>query len=135
MKSLTDPTTSVLNSVWTEPARPYSHRELHDSQKDFLHHLRLSRDWVHHSECGHRYFVKHNGVKHKLMLEASDRNVGNCSVCWKLRQTPDELIDCAYMFVDSYMDLGDDPERPPLDVKAYEITKIYYTWLYVENFK
>lgn len=135
MKTLTTPDTSVLMSAWVPPTRPYSQKELHFLRDDVLRSFRLCDSSVFHDECGHSYFIKYNGVKHKALIESEGQNVGNCSVCWKLRQTPRELKYKAMDFVDLYREHFGDPETTTLDYFTLEVFRIYYTWLYAENFR
>lgn len=135
MKSLTNPETSILLSEWSPPTRPYSQKELRATQDDILRSFRLCDTEVHHSECRHTYFIKHNGVKHKALLESEGRDIGNCSVCWKLRQTPRDLKYKAMDFVDLYREHFIESPESDLDYFKIEVFRIYYTWLYSENFR
>ena len=125
---------SILNSVWSDPERPYSQLEL----KEMFERLMLSAShWVQHDRCGHRYFVKTNGVKYKQLNEFPEiRDHGNCSVCWKVRKTPREIRDVAVEFMDyiedEFPNMSLDNGR--LTLYKYKVFEIFYTWLYKEDF-
>ena len=130
------PENSVLHTVWEEPSRPYAQRELKDMERRLLRNMYLTNDMASHTSCGHRYYVKYGGVKYK-QIHAEDStgpvNVGNCSVCWKLRQTPNELIPLIEEFITLYEEDCENPEARRTFF-AFEVARIFYTWLYREDF-
>lgn len=129
---------SILRSEWNEPDRPYSTSELQYLKKHLFDSIRLSRDYVQHP-CGHSYYVKENGQKHKQLIEEleinpenPDRNVGNCSVCWKRNKTPRPNKELCCDFIDLYQDIFD---KEPVCLYEFEISKIFYIWLYNELYE
>lgn len=125
---------SVLNTPWVDPQRPYSNKELLDRHHKFFKSLRLSSVFAKHEYCGHAYSVKENGVKYKEMKNAETSDVGKCSVCWKLRQTPRQLKTDALDFVDLYLENFDAMETLDYTYYTLELERVFYTWLYNEYF-
>jgi hypothetical protein len=131
------PDESILTSTWADPTRPYSQKELSIMKQRFFQQLTLDKEYVQHEECGHQYYVKSGGVKFKQLKlpDSVGRDIGNCSVCWKLRRTPRSIYNNADNFIRLYMD-----EFPVLDTDYRysfynnEIQTIFYTWLYKEEF-
>ena len=54
---------SILNSVYIEPTRPYSQKELQNMRIELFKELKLSETRAFHKKCKHSYFVKSNGKK------------------------------------------------------------------------
>jgi hypothetical protein len=132
-QALTNPDDSCLHNEWIEPERPYSQKELDALETDFFEKIQLSTGLsALHNGCGHTYQVKKNGVKFKeLLAEPEMRDVGNCSVCWKLSRTPRELKHLANDFIQLY--------KPETNIRKsfydYQVKKTFYTWLYSENYR
>lgn len=122
-----DPDQSVLLTDWEEPSRPFSRKEIEFLHGKLFEKLMISEMIVHHPECGHKYRVKKNGVKHKQLLEDPE-NRGNCSVCWKIQKTPRRLKDAAHEFVGL-------AESGRTDYFGYTVNSIFYTWLYNEMYE
>lgn len=133
-KSITHLDNSILNSEWIAPTRPYSNIELTDTHNRLFRSLRLSSLYVVHESCGHQYYVKENGLKYKNLKESDILDTGKCSVCWKLRQTPQSLKRLAIEFIDLYTEHFPDLNSPNYSYYTIEIEKIFYTWLYQEFF-
>ena len=93
--------TSILESDYIKPIRPYSSNELRDMRDNFIKKLNLSNVTAYHKNCRHFYFVKENGRKEKELNENKD-NTGNCSCCWKLSKIPKHLIQKAEDLVNIY---------------------------------
>lgn len=130
--------TSILHSQWVPPTRPYSQKELTSNRDFFLQKLGLSKNYAQHSECGHTYFVKEGGNKDKELENSETADVGNCSVCWKLRQTPrkDDMKDKAHNFVDLYsQEFPNSPYNDRLTYYGTTIERIFYIWLYKELYR
>jgi len=128
---------SILNSEWVAPSRPYSNKELQHRHERFFKSLRLSSLYVCHSGCGHKYFVKENGVKYKGLQDEENEgslDIGKCSVCWKLRQTPRSIKGYALDFLDLYDEYFPSLDNIEFSYYTFEIERIFYTWLYQENF-
>lgn len=104
--------------------RPYSQTELQHLRTSFKK-KRLSDIKAKHCKCGHFYFVKKNGRKEKAIQE-NQNHVGNCSVCWKLHNEPDEYT---FRMIDDYTQhFESDPEF--LNIALVDLEAQYYTWLY-----
>ena len=131
-QALTNPDDSCLYNEWVEPERPYSQRELDTLENDFFEKMQLSTELsTLHNGCGHAYLVKKNGAKFKdLLAEPEMRDVGNCSVCWKLGRTPRELRYLANDFIRIY-NLEASTRKTFYD---YQVKRTFYTWLYNENY-
>ena len=82
----------LLNSTYKEPDRPYSQNELRDTRERNLGRIRVGSTMVSHERCLHFYFAKEGGKKEARMLESEGSDPGYCSVCWKLKKTPPELL-------------------------------------------
>jgi hypothetical protein len=127
---------SVLLESYKSPDRPISQKELQSLQNKLYWSLGISKYLrAQHKKCGHFYLVKRNGHKARLISkESEDTDVGNCSVCWKLRQTSNDLYERARDFSDLYCE-----EFASKDVKLsffnVEVERIFYTWLYGDTVK
>ena len=99
---------SVLYDFYKEIGRPISQKELNMLNKKNLKNLKLSTLETYHTKTGHFYLLKKNGKKEKgaLKLQNNDKksfkNIGSCSVTWKLKVTPDELYGLAEDLVAEY---------------------------------
>lgn len=123
--------TSVLESEYFEPERPYSQSELQDMRGRLFKDLRLSPARAAHKKCGHFYHVKQNGKKLKEMNEKNDNDVGNCSVCWKISQTPDLLKKTARSMCAVYQkEFRTEPDEVTFSMMDTE--NVFYAWLYNE---
>ena len=124
--------TSVLDSNYIPPSRPYSNNELSDIRENFFKKLYLSNIKAVHKNCNHFYFVKENGRKEKELIENND-NVGNCSCCWKLSKIPKHLIQKAEDLVNIYSEkFNIYPSSLTYDLLDIEIC--FYKWLYIDNY-
>src|SRR5277367_4575522 len=94
---------SVLENRYTEVTRPFSQDELSTMHNRVFRWLRIGTVRAHHRKCNHFYFVKENGKKAKEIEECGTSDIGNCSVCWKIHNTPQDLRDRARDLVDRYM--------------------------------
>jgi hypothetical protein len=122
---------SVLEKKYTEAVRPYSEKELTLLRKRTLWKLRIGKVLIEHPDCKHFYMAKANGRKEKEALETGQKNVGNCSVCWKYRKTPNNLKNKASDLVIAFCDeFYNSPEVLTYDL--YELEKDFYQWLYNE---
>jgi hypothetical protein len=130
--------TSILFTEWVPPTRPYSQKELVENRKFFLQKLGLSQNYAQHNQCGHTYFVKDGGNKDKELAASETNDVGNCSVCWKIRQTPkrEGMREKAENFVNLYNQEFQNnilhTER--LSYYGTTIERIFYIWLYKEMY-
>ena len=125
--------TSVLESSYIKPNRPYSSNELNDKRENFIKKNNLSNTKAYHKKCRHFYYVKENGRKEKELNENIE-NSGNCSCCWKLNKTPKYLLKNAEDLVNAYSDkFGTFPECLTYDLLDIEIS--FYKWLYLERYE
>lgn len=124
--------TSVLESNYVPPSRPYSTNELSDMRENFYKKNNLSSIKAYHKSCGHFYYVKENGRKQKELSD-NNENIGNCSCCWKLNKTPKNLIDKAEDLVNIYSkSFNDCPSHMTYDLVDLEIC--FYRWLYNDRY-
>ena len=126
-------TTSILETNYIEPDRPYSQKELGITRHQNIFNLRLSNIKSEHNRCSHFYLVKKNWKKEKQIndtLNSSNGvNFGNCSVCWKLSKTPTKLQKDAINVVKTYSNnFYNEPTR--ITHCLVDIENIFYTWLY-----
>jgi len=124
--------TSVLEIKYVEPTRPYSQKELHQARANLRRSLRLGKMRAHHRRCDHYYLAKQNGRKEKEMIENDSDNVGNCSVCWKIGKTHNNLRNTARSLVQAYSDaFYDEPKY--LSYGKVDTENVYYRWLYEDQ--
>ena len=131
---MTEYDNTILKTQWVAPTRPYSQKELNSGRDYFLKKLGLSSDFVKHEKCGHFYHVKVGGNKHKELLDSDTQDIGNCSVCWKLHQTPRNLKNAAREFVDLYKEKFNGMDFDRLSYYSTSIERIFYIWLYRERY-
>lgn len=125
-------TSSILESEYVEPTRPYSQHELMYNRERLYKNFRLSKNKAHHQRCNHFYLVRANGRKEREMIENECSDVGNCSVCWKISKTPPYLKDRALDLVHHYSNMFED-ERPLLSYKLNDLEETFYKWLYEDQ--
>ena len=124
--------TSILESDYVEPERPYSQKELIQNRIHLYKRMRLSQTKAHHQRCDHFYLVKENGRKEKQMKEENSNDVGNCSVCWKISKTHRRLKDKAKNLVSSYCNaFYEEPKY--LYYGNTDLEMVFYKWLYEES--
>ncbi len=135
---------SILNTAYVEAARPYSQLELAKTRKFACMQLGLATNvYAYHPECGHVYYVRMHGKKYKDILESKNTASGNCSVCWKQRQTPRKLVRNLEWLLDEYMKVFTYQHRtaeeadgvPRLTGYQCWIESVYNTWLNREEFE
>ena len=123
---------SVLECEYIEQTRPYSQEELGVLRKKLYGSLRLSKMIAHHKKCDHFYYVKKNGKKEKEMIDNGIHSVGNCSVCWKIYNSPSHLRVKARNMVDTYCGtFYNDPKA--LSYDNLDLETVFYKWLYVDK--
>lgn len=132
-----DPEESILHTEWVPANRPYSQNELQFLEERLFNKLQIVDLLVQHSDCGHCYRIKKNGVRYKKMVEdecvdnSNPPDIGNCSVCWKISKTPRELGT----LVDEFLELHNNfLENERKTYFSYLVNKLFYTWLYKEMF-
>ena len=67
-------TTSILETPYVKPERPYSQNELKYNRDRLYRNLRLSSIRAEHDECKHFYLVRKNGRKEKEIIEKNSNN-------------------------------------------------------------
>ncbi len=118
----------VLNGKYSPAARPYSQLELNDIRAKNLRRLAVGNKMACH-DCGHIYFAKENGKKEEK-IKNGDSDIGQCSVCWKLKKTPAHLRERAQELVDEY--LYHFSEKPGKWTHyLVHVEQQYYKWLYL----
>lgn len=124
--------TSILESEYVEPTRPYSCNELKHMRENLYKSLRLGNIRACHKRCNHFYKVKENGRKEKEIIENENPDFGNCSVCWKISKTPRHLKARAKGLVEVYSQTFlEDPKVLTYD--NIDVETIFYKWLYLDN--
>lgn len=134
---------SVLLKPVPDRSRPYGSVELGDLRRQMFYEFNLSsKVWIYHERCDHAYYVKQWGKKYKQVVEDVDNpkaneNVGSCSICWKLRQTPKSVYQDARDLVAHYEGILSDYiyNNAPITFNQLMIERIFYTWLYLEDYK
>ena len=137
---------SILFEKYKEPERPISKKELAVLYKKYLKQLKLSNIETYHTSTRHFYLLKQNGKKEtsakeiiekKQLKYPSVRNVGSCSVTWKLKHTPEELKPLARNIIQEYEDVFKHKNIYNFEnITHYEIelSRIFYIWLYYEKY-
>jgi hypothetical protein len=126
---------SVLEKDKSNIERPYSLKELETLHLDFLKKLHIGKTYAYHRDCDHSYLCRAGGKKEKEIIESQGKNSGNCSVCWKLRKTPQNLQNSASDLVYYYINCTrNSPScfNPPRTYFDFELETDFYTWLYSE---
>lgn len=120
---------SILEKDYIPQLRPYSQDELKNMQTTLYKTLRIGDVFANHESCGHFYRVKNNGRKEKEIKESSSVNCGNCSVCWKFKNTPKNIQNIASDMIKSYCnDFGKDNFYLTYDL--IDLESVFYQWLY-----
>ena len=123
--------TTILESEYVEPTRPYSQDELKQMRQKLYRNLRLGKMLAHHQRCDHLYLAKQNGRKEKEMYEQESNDVGNCSVCWKIGKTQVNLREKARGLAQTYYNtFYEEPKYITYD--KVDLENLYYRWLYEE---
>jgi len=121
--------TSVLTTDYVPQTRPYSQNELRDMREKLYSKLNLSNILASHPKCKHFYFVRKNSRKYNNIKEENNPDSGNCSVCWKLNNTPKDLYDKAEELVYLFEREFKEP-RYDLTYDSFDIENCYYNWIY-----
>ena len=138
---------SVLEEFYKNMDRPVSQKELTILSKKNFKNLKLSHYETFHGATGYFYLLKKNGKKEQDAIKIYDantlksksiKNLGTCSVTWKLHNTPSELKDLAFNIVNEYCKVFKD--RPLYEDGGYlthyevELIRVFYIWLYYERY-
>uniref|UniRef100_A0A6C0EKJ4 Uncharacterized protein n=1 Tax=viral metagenome TaxID=1070528 RepID=A0A6C0EKJ4_9ZZZZ len=122
---------SVLEKQYVEAERPYSQKELENLRQRMRRRLYLGTVLIEHENCGHFYYARANSRKEREARETGQKNVGNCSVCWKINRTPRRLKGRAKDLVDEYCrTLHEDPQY--WTYYLHDLESDFYFWLYNE---
>ena len=128
---------TVLDENYDKPTRPFSQKELQDKKKEYIRTLRLSNEMVSHTKTKYKYYVKRYGNKEKAIIENREKNIenyskdiGNCSVSWKISQTHPRYKKYAKDMCDMYIQ---SEEKERLNHYDVELFRVFYTWLYHEK--
>jgi hypothetical protein len=132
--------TSILERKYVDIDRPISHNELLKWRVSLHRSLRLGKCTAHHERCDHFYLVKVNSRKEKEMIAQNSLDVGNCSVCWKIKKAPSYLRDRARDTSNEYFRTfylkttipSDTSETDMLTYNCVDLEAVFYTWLYAE---
>lgn len=120
-----------LKIIYNPPTRPYSQKELLFNRRKLIYDLNLGEYYARHLRCKHFYLVRKNSKKEKEIIENGDKNPGNCSVCWRIRSTPEHQRDQAIQIINIFEDTFSN-KREFLSYDSNDIENIYYRWLYEE---
>ena len=138
---------SVLEEFYKKIDRPISQKELTILSKKNFKNLKLSHYETFHGTTGYFYLLKKNGKKEEEAIRIHSinqphskaiKNIGTCSVTWKLHNTPPELKDLALNIVNEYCKVFKD--RPLYEDAGYlthyevELIRVFYIWLYYERY-
>ena len=123
---------NILNKKYLEPSRPFSQIELKENRNLFFKKNNISDLYVLHSKCNHTYKIKNNGKKYKLLIENENENkdIGNCSICWKLYDTERQYKKIARDLIAEYTEIMN---KKVYDHYETELEKLFYNWLYQKN--
>lgn len=116
---------SILEIQFNPPKRPYSTNELNDMKERLYRNLKLNKSIFAHHDCGHFYLVRLNGKKEKDIISFNKH--GNCSVCWKLKNTKTDIIHLAQDVVHSFYDTF----HNPISFELVDLHSVFYKWLYL----
>ena len=109
-----------------EEYRPYSRKELEDSENKGLSRLRVGNHFVRHPDCGHSYLLRSGGRKEELWLSTGKQIAGYCSVCWKLEHTPNQLKNRAKQLITEYNNYDCKNFFPPKSAEALNLELDFY---------
>jgi len=120
---------SVLESEYVEPTRPYSLNELSYNRERMYKSLRIGKTKAQHNKCGHFYLVKENGRKERDIIDNGSPDTGFCSVCWRVSKTPRHLKSKSRYLIEAYgVEFFEEPKY--LTYYLVDLETIYYKWLY-----
>jgi len=129
---------SILITTLSPPSIPIGPRELAVEEQSFFRQMRIAFDYVEHTKCGHAYYVKFQGVRHRQLRDDPDyHDIGHCSVCYQFRRTPRNLQGLAQDLIEEYQrefPVLDFLQRPRYTWYNQKIQSSFYIWLYLEKF-
>ena len=122
---------SILESQYSEPTRPFSQKELQDKQEYLYKKLRISNVMAYHPKCKHFYLTRKNSRKEQDILN-NVSDIGNCSVCWKLNKTPYNMKNLAQDLIYHYeQEFANDQKT--LSYYRHYLETTFYMWLYEDQ--
>lgn len=124
---------TVLDSEYQPAERPYSKAELTDTQRGFYQKARLGEVRAQHEKCGHFYLTRKGGRKEEEILKNNNPDSGNCSVCWKIQRTPNQLRSRAISLTNKFWNTFYEEDDNPLTYENLDLETSFYTWLYLEK--
>lgn len=128
----------ALEQSYKEATRPYSQKELHITEDRLYKYLKLGDSVAYHSDCGHFYRVRINSKKETSIKESNGKDCGNCSVCWKLKNTERHLQKLALTVASSFTEskINGSPynkevsrEEAYLTYDLIDLETLFYKWL------
>jgi hypothetical protein len=121
-----------LHLTQKEQTRPYSQDELNFERNRFFSKNRISEVLCTHNKCKHQYRVKENGKKYQEITQSGKEDCGNCSVCWKLRKTPNELVPQIDDLIEEFYQEFYDNKDSTISFNTLNLEIDFYNWLYNE---
>ena len=119
----------TLLCKYKELNRPISQFELDHKLKTNRYSLNLSDLHAEHSNCKHLYLCKRFGKKFKELQENnSNKDIGNCSVCWKISHTDFIQRQIAKDLAMEYYEII--KNSTPFTHYETELEKFFHSWLY-----
>jgi hypothetical protein len=130
-------TETILTSEYNPPQRPYSEEELNDMRVEFHNRINLGKYAVYHNKCEHFYRVKKDGKKERVIIKQNKDSelgydIGNCSICWKLKNLDPELKSIAQNMISEYMYYFFETTGR-YTYSLHDLERVFYTWLYLEK--
>ena len=114
--------TEILSSIdlsMENLDRPYSQIELRERREKNLREQKFNVNvYAIHENCSHFYRVKKYSKKEKQILETGDKDVGNCSVCWNIKNNKNRFDK---NLIEEYLNL-------------FEKEALYGECIYVDNY-
>ena len=125
---------TVLQTPFYPPSRPISQLELIDIRDKTTKVFHLSLKSMTHSKCAHFYRLKEGGRKSQNIISQNNLTSDlNCSSCWKLNKTPENLRKNASDLINGYQNyFKDQNEHEKLTIDMVDIECCFYKWLYEE---
>jgi hypothetical protein len=121
---------NILRKEFPPADRPYSQNELIDMRDRILGRLKVGNTMVYHQQTGYFYLAKSGGKKEIAVQSGEELDPAGCSVCWKLRKTPNNLREEARNMVEAYqVNFEKKPDKWNLGLINLEAT--FYKWLYL----
>lgn len=118
----------ILLTKYKELNRPVSQYELDYMQKNNRLRLNLSNKFIKHEDCKHTYLCRRFGKKFKLLQEDNlNKDIGNCSVCWRISHTEFMFKGLANDLANEYSCIACKSKKTHYDI---ELENFFHFWLY-----